>query len=151
MIRIDRRLVAWVVSLGLACLGVVIAVRAFWPGMLSQGPGVGAVSLGLFPSLGTLLFLLGNVALSMIARRRGGRAASIGASCLWTIGILVLVSFAVSLTPPFVFQAANARVDLVLFLLLGIAVSPPTQLLILAFLAFAVISSSRTDTAGHTI
>jgi hypothetical protein len=135
---------------GLVCLGALIAVRAIWPGMFSQAAGLGAVSLGLFPSLGVLPIVIGNVALSVIARRRGGRAASIGSFCLWTMAVFVLLSLAVSLTPPAVFQAAHQRVDLVLFLLLAMGASLPAQLLVLAFLAFAVIGSSRAGATGHT-
>ena len=149
--RVDRRLLAWIVSIGLGCLAVGILMREVWPGSFSSSAGLGAVSLGLFPSLSTLPFIVGNIALSVIARRRGGRAASIGSFCLWTIGILVVVSLAVSLTPPSVLQAANVRVDLVLFLLLAIGASLPAQLLILAFLTFAVFGSSRTGAAGHTV
>jgi len=150
MIRVDRRLVAWIVSVGLVCFGALIAVRPLWPGLFSQGAGLGAVSVGLFPSLATLPFIVGNIALSVMARRRGGRAASIGSFCLWTIGILVAVSLTVSLTPPAMFRAANQRVDLVLFLLLAMGTSLPTQLFILAILMFALVGSPRESAVGHT-
>jgi hypothetical protein len=148
MIRVDRRFLAWIVSVGLVCLGVVIAVRAIWPGMFPAGGGLGAVSLA-FPTLSSIPVVIGNIVLSVIARRRGGRPASIGSVCLWTIGIIVVLTLAVSLTPPAVVQSANSVLFIVLLLLLTIGVSLPVQLLILALLAFALIGSSRTPrTAG---
>jgi hypothetical protein len=147
MIRVDRRLLAWIVSLGLGCLGVVIAVRAVWPGMFPFGGGLGAVSLA-FPSLSALPVVIVNVVLSVIARRRGGRAATVGSFSLWTIGVIVVVTLAVSLTPPAVVQAANSVLFVVLFLLLGLGGLLPTQLLILALLAFVVIGSSRMPRAA---
>src|SRR5215813_10530501 len=134
MARLDRRLLAWIVSVGLACLGVVIAVRTVWPDMFSWGGGFGAVSVGPLPSLGALPFVIGNIALSVIARRRGGRAASIASRCLWTIGIILVAELAVSVTPPAVFQATNSVLILVLLILLGVGASLPAQLLILVFL-----------------
>src|SRR5215470_17710909 len=104
MIQVDRRLLAWIVSLGLGCVGVAIVVRAILPDTLLESGGLGAVSVG-FPSLDALPFVVGNIALSVIARRRGGRQRSIGSFCLWTIGILVVVSLAILVTPPAVFQA----------------------------------------------
>ena len=150
MIRVDRRLLAWIVSVGLACVGVVILVRAFWPSMFSQGAGLGAVSFGLFPSPGVWPLVVGNTALSVIARRRGGRPRSIGSFCLWTIGILLVLSVAVSLTPPTMFQTAKVELMIPLFLLLGMAASLPMQLFILALLTFAVIGSSRAGAVSHT-
>jgi hypothetical protein len=87
--------------------------------------------------------------LSVIARRRGGRAASIGSRCLWTIGIILVAELAVSVTPPAVFQATNSVVILVLLLLLGVGASLPAQLLILAFLMFTMVGSSREGAAGR--
>jgi|SRR5215813_9619914 len=150
MIRVDRRLLAWIVSIGVGCLAVGIVLREAWPGLFPLGGGFGAVSVG-FPPLVALPLVIGNIALSVIARRRGGRAASIGSRCLWTLGILVLGSLAVSLTPPAAFQAANNVSIVVLMLLLGIGMSLPTQLLILAFLMFAMIGKPREDAAGHTV
>ena len=150
MIRVNRPLLAWIVAVGLGCLGVVIALRAVWPGMFSWGGGFGAVSVGPLPSLGALPFVIGNIALSGIARRRGGRAASIGSRCLWTIGTILVAELAVSVSPPALFQAANSVLILVLLLLLGVGASLPAQLLILAFLTFALVGSPREGAAGHT-
>jgi hypothetical protein len=155
MIRVNRRFLAWIVSVGLVCLGVVIAVRAIWPGMRAVWPGMvpsggdfAAFSLA-FPTLSTLPVVIGNIALSVVARRRGGRPASIGSVCLWAIGILVVLTLAVSLTPPAVVQSANSVLFVVVLLLLTIGASLPVQLLVLALLAFALIGSSRTPrTAG---
>jgi hypothetical protein len=150
MIRVNRRLLAWIVSIGLGCLAVGIVMRDAWPALWPPGGGFGAISVG-FPSLIALPVVIGNIALGVIARRRGGRAASIGSRCLWTIGSLVVVSLAVSLTPPAVFQVVDNVAILVLMLLVGMGMSLPTQLVILAFLVFAVVGSSRTGTAGHTV
>jgi hypothetical protein len=150
MIRVNRRLLAWIVSIGLGCLAVGIVMWEAWPALLPPGGGLGAISVG-FPSLIALPFVIGNITLSVMARRRGGRAASIGSRCLWAIGILVVVSLAVLLTPPAVFQAVDNVSILVLMLLVGIGMSLPTQLFILSFLVFAMIGSSRTGAAGHTI
>jgi hypothetical protein len=150
MMRVNRRLLAWIVSIGLGCLAVGIVMREAWPGLFLSGGGFGAVSVGP-PSLIALPFVVGNIALSVIARRRGGRAASIGSRCLWTVGILVVVSLAVSLTPPAVFQVVDNVVILVLMLVVGMGMSLPTQLVIMAFLVFAVIGSSRRGVAGHTV
>jgi hypothetical protein len=146
MIRVNRRVLAWIVSIGLGCLAVGIVMREVWPGSFSSSAGLGAVSFG-FPSLIALPFVIGNIALGVIARRRGGRAASIGSRCLWTIGILIVVSLAVSLTPPAVLQVVDNVVIVVLMLVVGIGMSLPTQLVILAFLVFAVIGSSRAGAA----
>ena len=87
MSRVDRRLLAWVLSFGVGCLGAAIALREVWPevsGMFSSpgGGGLGAVSVGI-PSLGVLLVVV-NIVLGVIVRRRGGRAARIGVVCAWT-------------------------------------------------------------------
>jgi hypothetical protein len=147
MIQVDRRFLAWVVSVGIGCLGIVIAVRALWPGMVQSGGGFGAASLA-FPSVISSPFLIGNIVLSVIARRRGGRLASVGSRCLWTLGILVVVSLAVSLTPPAVFQSLNSVFMIVLLLVLAMSVSLPAQLIILALLTFTLIGSSRTPRAA---
>jgi hypothetical protein len=143
----DRRLLAWMVSLALGCLGVVIAVRAVWPGMFPSGGGLGAVSLA-FPSLSALPVVIVNVVLGVIARRRGGRAGTIGSFVLWTIGVLVVVTLAVSLTPPAAVQAANSVLFVVLFLLLALGGLLPTQLLILAVQTFVLIGSPRAQRAA---
>jgi hypothetical protein len=147
MIRADRRFLAWVVSAGLGCLGIVIAVRALWPSMFQSGGGFGALSLA-FPSVVSSPFLIANIVLSVIARRRGGRVAAVGSQCLWTLGILVVVSLAVSLTPPAVFQSLSSVFMIVLLLVLAMSVSLPAQLIILALLTFALIGSSRTTRAA---
>jgi len=147
MTRVGRRLLAWIVSVGVGCLGVVVAVRAVWPGLLPPGGGLGAVSVG-FPSLGSLSLVIGNLVLGVIARRRGGRAASIGSFCLWTINILVVFTLAVSLTPPTVVQATNTVFFVVLLILLAVGASLPTQLLILAVLTFVLIGSRAERAAG---
>jgi len=144
MLRADRRFLAWAVSVGLGCLGFVIAVRALGPGVFQSGGGLGAVSLA-FPSVISSPFLIGNIVLSVMARRRGGRLA---AMCLWTLGLLVVVLLAVSLTPPAVFQSLNSMFMIVLLLVLAISMSLPAQLIILALLTFTLIGSSRTPHAA---
>jgi hypothetical protein len=148
MSRVDRRVLAWVVSLGLSCLGVAIAVRAIWPGVsdvFSSGPGVGGFSFTsvTVPSLISLPFVVGNIALSVIARRRGGRPASIGSLCLWTLGILAVLSLVVSLTPPDAIPGVSTAFFVVLLVLLALGTSLTTQLLILAVLTFVLIGGSR--------
>src|SRR5262245_47214801 len=98
MIR-DRRSLAWVVSVAVVCLGIAIAVRAIWPGVSdiilpSAGGGFGSVSVA-FPMLGSVPFVIGNIALSVLARRRGGRPASIGTLCLWIVGLVAVLTLAV--------------------------------------------------------
>jgi hypothetical protein len=149
MIRVDRRFLAWIVSLGLGCFGVVLAVREVWPGLsLSSGisPGFVAVSVG-FPSLGLPLIVL-NIVLSVIARRRGGRARRIGSVCLLALGAVAVFTLAVSLTPPAVVQSLNTVFFFVLLTLLGTGASLPVQLLVLAALTFVLIGSPRTQRAA---
>jgi hypothetical protein len=152
MIRVDRRLLAWTVSVGVVLVGGALAVRAVWPDVLSLsgGSGVGsfftAVSV---PSLPGLPLLAANIVLSVIARRRGGRAASVGSLCLWGIGALGVLTLAVSLAPPTIFQGANSAFVMVTILLLGLAGSLPIQLMILAVLAFALIGSPRVPRAAR--
>jgi hypothetical protein len=150
IVRVNRRLLAWIVFVSLACLGAGIAVHAVWPDMFPAGGGLGAVSFG-FPSLVGLPFVIGNIALSVIARRRGGRPRSIGSFCLWTLGSLIALSLAVGLMPPTVFQAMRVELFVVVLLLVGMGMSLPVQLLILAFLMFAVIGRSRAGTADQTL
>lgn len=145
MIRVDRRLLAWILSLGVGCLGAAIAVRKVWPDVSSLfssdgGGGLGAVSVGV-PSLGLLLVVL-NIVLSVMARRRGGRAARIGSACLWTMGVLLVGTLALSLTPPAVAQSLGAVFFVVLLILVGIGASLPVQLLVLAVLTFVLIGRS---------
>jgi FtsH-binding integral membrane protein len=152
MIRVDRGLLAWIVSVGVCGLAVAIAVRAVWPGVSdvfssSGGGGFAAASVA-FPSLVSLPVVVGNLVLSVIARRRGGRAASIGSICLWTVWILVIASLVGSLTPPAVAQSMNGVLFLVLFLLLALGTSLPTQLLILAVLTFMLIGPRTQRAAG---
>jgi len=152
MSLVDRRLLAWIVSVSVGCLGAAIAVRAIWPGvsdvLSSSGGGGFAAASVTFPSLVSLPVVVGNLVLSVIARRRGGRAASIGSICLWTVGILVIASLAGSLTPPAVAQSMSGVLFLVLFLLLALGTSLPTQLLILAVLTFVLIGSPRAQRAA---
>src|SRR5262245_13337683 len=118
MSRVDRRVLAWIVSVGLGCAGVAIAVRAIWPGVSdvissgAGGSGLGSVSSG-FPSPVVLPLIIGNIALSVIARRRPGRPASIGSFCLWMLGILVVVTLAVSLAPLAVVQSVSGVIFMV--------------------------------------
>ena len=149
MIRVDRRLLAWIVSLGVGCLGATIAVWLYRPFVFSSSGsgGLGAVSFG-FPSLSAWPLVIGNLVLSVIARRRGGRAASIGSFCLWTIGILVVITLSVSLTPPGVLQSADPVSVIALFILLAMSATLPVQLLLLAVLTFALIASPRPQRAA---
>jgi len=152
MSRVDRRVLAWIVSLGLGCLGVVIAVRAIWPGVSDvfwSAPGAGGFSFTsvTFPSLISLPFVVGNIALSVIARRRGGRAASIGSISLWVLGILAVLSLAVPLAPPDAIPGVSTALFLVLLVVLALGTSLTTQLLILAVLTFVLIGGSRTPGA----
>jgi hypothetical protein len=146
MIRVDRRLLAWIASLGVGVFGVTIAVREALSGLsLSSGlgGGFGAVSVG-FPSLGLPLIVL-NIVLSVIARRRGGRAGRIGSVCLLALGALAVFTLAVSLTPPAVVQSLNTVFFFVLLILLGTGASLPVQLVVLAVLTFILIGGPRTQ------
>jgi len=152
MVRVDRRLLAWIVSAVLVCIGVFVAVRAVWPFAFSgdfAGGGVGPVGGGggsvsvAFPSVTALPLVVLNIVLSVIARRRGGRAGSIGSFFLWTIGVVVVVALAVSLTPVRVLESANTVFFIVLLMLLAVLGSLPMQLLILALLTFVLIGGSR--------
>jgi hypothetical protein len=147
MIR-NRRLLAWVVFVSLVCLGLAVAVRAIWPGVSdfirpSGGGGFGAVSVA-FPMLSSVPFVIGNIALSVLARRRGGRPASIGTFCLWIVGLVAVLTLAVSLTPPAVVEKLNSVFFFSVLLVLSIAGSLPMQLIILALLMFVLIGGSRT-------
>ena len=142
MIRVERRLLAWIVSIGLGCPAVGIVLWEAWPDLFPLSGGFGAVSVGPLPSFTALPFVIGNIALSVIARRRGGRAASIGSRCLWTIGILVVVMLVVSVAPPVFDQYVNTVFFFVLVLVLAAGSSVPMQLVILALLTFAVIGSA---------
>jgi len=149
MIQVDRRLLAWVLSFGVGCLGAAVAVREVWPevsGMFSSpgGGGLGAVSVGI-PSLGLLLVVF-NIVLGVIARRRGGRAATIGLVCVWTMGILLVGTLTLSLTPPAVAQSLGA-VFFIVLLVLGTAASLPVQLVVLAVLTFVLIGDPRVQRA----
>jgi len=149
MIRVDRRSLAWVLSIGVGCLGAAIAIREVWPevsGMFSSpgGGGLGAVSVGI-PSLGLLLVVF-NIVLSVIARRRGGREARTGLVCLWTMGVLLVGTLALSLTPPAVAQSLGATFFVVL-LVLGTAASLPVQLVVLAVLTFVLVGGPRAQRA----
>jgi hypothetical protein len=146
MIQVDRRLLAWVVSVGVVLVGGALAVREFWPGLasgvLGGGGGLGAISVGV-PSLIALPILIANLVLSVMARRRGGRAASIGSVCLAGIAVLALFTLAVSLTPPAVMAYANSVFVMVLLILLAFGASLPIQTIVLAILTFVVIGSPR--------
>jgi hypothetical protein len=147
MSRVDRRLLAWVLSFGVGCLGAAIAIREVWPPlsfMSTSGGGVGAVSVGI-PSLGVLL-VVSNIVLSVIAGRRGGRAARAGLVCLWTMGVLLVGMLTLSLTPPAVAQSLGA-VFFVVLLVLGTADSLPVQLVVLAVLTFVLIGGPRAQRA----
>jgi hypothetical protein len=144
MIQVDRRSLAWIVSIGLCCLAVGIVMREAWPGLFLSGGGFAAVSVGPLPSLGALPLVIGNIALSVIARRRGGRAASIGSRSLWMIGIIVVAMLVVSIMPPALEQSVNAVFFFVLIFVLAIGASVPMQLVILALLTFAMIGSAPT-------
>ena len=140
MSRVDRRLLAWIVSVAIVGVGGAIAIWAvrrsfFFSGEV--GGGFGAVSV---PDLSALPLVIGNLVLSFVARRRG---APTGSVILCMIGILVVATLAVSLTPPSVVQRVNSVVLLVMFGLLAIGGSLPVQLLILAILTFALIGGSR--------
>ena len=137
MSRVDRRLLAWIVSVAIGGVGGAIAVWAVRRSVFSGGGNFGAVTV---PDLAALPFVIGNLVLSVVARRRG---VSTGSFILWMIGILVVVTMAVSLTPPSVIQRVNTVVFLVTFGLLALGGSLPAQLLILAILTFALIDSSR--------
>jgi hypothetical protein len=151
MIHVDRRVLAWIVSIGLGCLAVGIVMREAWPGLFPLGGGFGAVSVGPLPSLGALPFVTGNIALSVIARRRGGRAASIGSRCLWMIGLIVVATLVVSLMPPALEQSVNTVFFVVLLVVLAMGASIPMQLVVLALLTFVVIGSAPTPReAGDT-
>ena len=153
MSRVDRRVLAWIVSVGLGCAGVAVAVRAIWPGVydvFSSGAGGGgfaSTSVG-FPSLVALPFVVGNIALSVIARRRGGRAASIGSFCLWALGILAVLSLALLVAPPALVESLSNVLFFGLLLVLAIATSLPVQLIVLALLTFALIGGPRTQRAA---
>jgi hypothetical protein len=147
MIRVDRRFLAWIASLGVGVVGVTIAVRALRPGLvLPSGGDFGVVSVG-FPSLGLPLIVL-NIVLSVIARRRGGRAGRIGSVCLLALGALAVLTLAVSLTPLAVVQSLNTVFFLVVLILLGMGASLPVQLLVLAILTFVLIGGPRTQRAA---
>ena len=147
MSRVDRRLLAWVLSFGVVCLGAAIAIREVWPSlsfMFSSSGGLGAVGVGI-PSLGVLLVVV-NIVLSVIAGRRGGRAARTGLVCLWTMGVLLVGTLTLSLTPPAVAQSLGA-VFFVVLLVLGTADSLPVQLMVLAVLTFVLIGGPRAQRA----
>jgi hypothetical protein len=66
------------------------------------------------------------------------------------MGILVVVTMAVSLTPPSVAQCVNGVVFFVVLGLLALGGSLPVQLPILAILTFALIASgSRSGRPAH--
>jgi hypothetical protein len=150
MSRVDRRLLAWVLSLGVGCLGAAIAIREVWPEVSGiffspGGGGLGAVSVGI-PSLGLLLVVF-NIVLGVIARRRGGRATRIGVICLWTMSIVLVGTLLISLTPPDIARSLGA-VFVVALVVLGTGASLPVQLVVLAILTFVLIEGPRTQRAA---
>jgi len=140
MSRVDRRLLAWIVSAAIVGVGGAIAVWAVRRSLFFSG-GLGSdFSYFTIPDLEALPLVIGNLVLSLVARRRG---RSTGSFVLWIVGILLVGTLAVSLTPPSVVQRMNSVVFLVMFGLVAIGQSLPVQLLILAILTFALIGSSR--------
>ena len=139
MSRVDRRLLAWIVSVAIGAGGVAVAIWAVRRSVfLSMGMGgFGGLTV---PDLEALPLVIGNLVLSVVARRRG---RSIGSFMIWAMGILVVVTLAVSLTPPSVVQRTNSVVVLVVIGLLGVGGSLPVQLVILAMLTFVLIGRSR--------